>query len=48
MEIQLSLESLPLVPNTRPVEEQGLPAGQTPLLCLGLAEVLPVSMVPYS
>lgn len=35
-------------PNTRPVEEQGLPAGQTPLLCLGLAEVLPISMVPYS
>lgn len=35
-------------PNTRPREEQGLPAGQTPLLCLGLAEVLPISRVPYS
>lgn len=48
METQFNLESLPLVPNTKPVEEQGLPAGQAPLLCLGLAEVLPINMIPYS
>lgn len=34
------------VPDTSPVQEQWPPAGQTPLLCLGLAELLPTSMVP--
>lgn len=32
-------------PHTKPMRAQRLPARQTPLLCLGLAEMLPTSMV---